>query len=187
MTSLEKLADNIFLYPQNFLLRSSNFKMVQNKSLIFKKVPTGLPVAGEHLAIGDGSLDMNAEVPKDGLLVQNMYFSFDPYQRGRMREAHIELYAPAYPINEPINNSAIARVLRSANFEIGEFEVCRRRCRYHLHIWTISRIQRARWRSRQASSLEAGQPIRLGSRYLFRTTGDARVDRLQFVIRDRQG
>jgi NADPH-dependent curcumin reductase CurA len=94
--------------------------MVQNKSLIFKKVPDSTPVAGEHLAIEDRPLDLSKEPPKDGLLVQNLYFSFDPYQRGRMRDSKIESYSPAYAIGEPIRNSAIAKVLKSANSKFSE-------------------------------------------------------------------
>lgn len=89
--------------------------MQNNKSLIFKKVPDGLPVAGEHLAIENRPINSDASLPENGLLVQNLYFSFDPYQRGRMREAHIESYSPAYLLDEPVKNSAIAKVLRSAN------------------------------------------------------------------------
>lgn len=88
---------------------------MQNKSLIFKKVPDGLPVAGEHLVIEDRPIDLDGSPPENGLIVRNLYFSFDPYQRGRMREAHIESYSPAYLIDKPIKNSAIAKVIKSAN------------------------------------------------------------------------
>lgn len=88
---------------------------MQNKSLIFKKVPTGYPQAGEHLAIEDRPLDLDARPPDDALLVQNLYFSFDPYLRGRMRPANVESYSPAFLIDQPIRNSAISKVLKSAN------------------------------------------------------------------------
>lgn len=88
---------------------------MKNKSLIFKKIPTGTPVAGEHLTIEDRPIDLESPPPENGLLVQNLYFSFDPYQRGRMRDERIESYAPAYKLNEPINNSSISRVLNSRN------------------------------------------------------------------------
>lgn len=90
-------------------------KMQNNKSLIFKKVPTGLPKAGEHLAIEERPIDIDAQPPEGGLVVQNLYFSFDPYQRGRMRPVDVKSYSPAYPIGEPIRNSAIAKVLQSSS------------------------------------------------------------------------
>lgn len=93
---------------------------MQNKSLIFKKVPDGTPVAGEHLIVEDRPMDLDKSPPDNGLIVQNLYFSFDPYQRGRMRDAHIKSYAPAYLIDQPINNSAIAKVLKSANSKYSE-------------------------------------------------------------------
>lgn len=92
----------------------------QNKSLIFKKVPEHTPVAGEHLVIEDRPIDLNAALPKNGLLVQNIYFSYDPYQRGRMREEHIKSYSPAYPLDKPIKNSSISKVLRSDNVKFAK-------------------------------------------------------------------
>ncbi|KAK5166735.1 uncharacterized protein LTR77_008279 [Saxophila tyrrhenica] len=89
--------------------------MTQNKSLIFKKIPTGTPVAGEHLVVEDRPIDLDAPLPDNGILVHNLYFSFDPYQRGRMRDVSIPSYSPAYPLDQPIKNSSIARVLRSNN------------------------------------------------------------------------
>ena len=94
--------------------------MVHNKSLIFKKVPQGLPVAGEHLAVEDRPLDLNAAPPSNGLFIGNLYFSFDPYQRGRMRDSHIESYSPAYLIDQPIKNSTVAKVLKSVNAKYAE-------------------------------------------------------------------
>ncbi|KAL8778548.1 MAG: hypothetical protein Q9194_001931 [Teloschistes cf. exilis] len=89
--------------------------MVQNKGLIFKKVPSGWPVQGDHLVIEDRAFDLDAEPPHDGITTQNFHVSFDPYQRGRMRAPEIESYAPPYEIGKPITNSAVAKVLRSAN------------------------------------------------------------------------
>lgn len=99
---------------------------MQNKSLIFKKIPDGTPKAGEHLAIEDRPLDTNAAPPDNGLILQNLYFSFDPYQRGRMRDVRVESYSPAYPLDEPIKNSSIAKVLKSANKKFNEGDLITR-------------------------------------------------------------
>ena len=89
--------------------------MVQNKSLIFKSVPKGTPKAGEHLAVEDRPIDLDASLPENGMIVQTLYLSFDPYQRGRMRDADVKSYSPAYQLDQPIRNSSIAKVLKSAH------------------------------------------------------------------------
>jgi len=106
--------------PHRLVTLRHAITMTQNKSLIFKKIPPDTPVAGEHLVIEDRPIDLNASLPKDGLLVQNLYFSFDPYQRGRMRDVKTESYSPAYPLDQPIKNSAISKVLRSDNFRFSQ-------------------------------------------------------------------
>ncbi|KAL8722698.1 MAG: hypothetical protein Q9225_000865 [Loekoesia sp. 1 TL-2023] len=89
--------------------------MVQNKGLIFKKIPNGWPVPGQDLAIEDQGFDVDTEPPKDGITTQNLYASFDPYQRGRMRDPEVKSFVSPFEIGKPITNSAIAKVLKSAN------------------------------------------------------------------------
>lgn len=91
-----------------------------NKALIFKKIPTGTPKAGEHLVVEDRPYDANSSPPENGLIIQNLFLSFDPYQRGRMRDVRTESYSPAYPLNEPIRNSTIAKVIVSQNSRFQE-------------------------------------------------------------------
>ncbi|OHW98755.1 zinc-binding dehydrogenase [Colletotrichum incanum] len=95
--------------------------MTQNKTLIFKKIPTGLPVAGEHLTIEDRPIDLD-DAPESGLVVEIIYASFDPYQRGRMRDASKKSYSPAFELGGPITNSTISKVLKSntSNFAEGD-------------------------------------------------------------------
>ncbi|KZF22076.1 NAD(P)-binding protein [Xylona heveae TC161] len=97
--------------------------MVQNKGLIFKSVPEGLPVKGKDLVIEDRPIDLNAQLPKDGVLLRNFYLSFDPYQRGRMRPANTKSYAQAFTLGEPIVNDGIAKVVKSANPAFKEGDV----------------------------------------------------------------
>lgn len=96
--------------------------MVQNKGLIFSKVPTELPVAGEHLLIQDRPFDLDQAPPEGGVTTKNYYASFDPYQRGRMRDAAVKSYAPAFTLRQPITNASIVKVIKSANasFKPGE-------------------------------------------------------------------
>lgn len=87
--------------------------MVQNKGLIFKSAPSGWPVEGENLVIEARDFDVNAQPPEDGLTTKNLYFSFDPYLRGRMRASQSKLYLSPYTLGQPIPNHAVAQVLKS--------------------------------------------------------------------------
>ncbi|KAL7624705.1 hypothetical protein AAE478_006275 [Parahypoxylon ruwenzoriense] len=87
--------------------------MTANKTLIFKKPPTGFPVAGEHLAVEDRPIDLESDAPAGGLVVEILYASFDPYLRGKMRDASIKSYSPAFEIDGPVVNGTVARVLKS--------------------------------------------------------------------------
>ncbi|KAF9872284.1 zinc-binding dehydrogenase [Colletotrichum karsti] len=93
--------------------------MTQNKTLIFKKIPTGLPVAGEHLVIEDRPIDLD-DAPEGGLVVEILYASFDPYLRGKMRDPSKKSYSPPFDIDGPITNDTIGKVLKSENPDFPE-------------------------------------------------------------------
>ena len=57
--------------------------MPENRALVFSNVPSGLPVAGKDLTVE--SVPYPEEAPENGIVVKNLYASFDPYMRGRMR------------------------------------------------------------------------------------------------------
>lgn len=84
-----------------------------NKALIFKEIPQGYPVPGQHLTVEPASYDANVAAPADGVVLQSLYTSFDPYMRGRMRPAEVKSYAPAFDLNKPIESASIAKVIRS--------------------------------------------------------------------------
>lgn len=94
--------------------------MVQNRGLIFKKAPSGWPVPGEHLAIETRNFDLEASPPEDGITTKNYYVSFDPYQRGRMRNPEQKSYSPPFELGKPITNSAVSKVLKSDNSKFKE-------------------------------------------------------------------
>lgn len=96
--------------------------MAPNKSLVYKKIPTGMPVAGEHLAVEDVPIDIDT-APKGGLVLSILYASYDPYMRGKMRDPSIKSYAPAFELNKPMANSVIAKVHKSDNSEFPEGEI----------------------------------------------------------------
>nr|POF17081.1 nadp-dependent oxidoreductase red1 [Quercus suber] len=96
--------------------------MVQNKALIFKEVPTGLPEAGKHLTIESTEFDVDQAPPSGGITAKVLDVSFDPYQRGRMRNPEVKSYSPPLELGKPITNSAILKVIKSDHpkFTAGE-------------------------------------------------------------------
>ena len=57
------------------------------------------------------------EIKEDEILLEAMYFSVDPYMRGRMNDA--KSYTPPFETGKPITGGVIARVIKSnaANFK----------------------------------------------------------------------
>jgi NADPH-dependent curcumin reductase CurA len=98
--------------------------MVQNKRLIFKAVPDGVPVVGKNIAVETGEFDLDQAPPKGGITTKNFYASYDPYQMGRMN-IHKKSYIPPFTIGQPIGNFTVAKVLKSdsAKFKPGDIVV----------------------------------------------------------------
>jgi len=95
--------------------------MVQNKQLIFAQVPSGYPVPGKDLVVKAVELDIT-KAPAGGVVTKNLFISFDPYQRGRMREAGTKSYTPPFEIGAPIDNGGVARIVASdhKDFKVGD-------------------------------------------------------------------
>jgi NADPH-dependent curcumin reductase CurA len=89
--------------------------MVQNKAVIFKSVPNGLPVPGKDLVVETREFDLEQSLPAGGVITQNIYASFDPYQRGKMRDPSKKSYSPPYKLGDPIQNAVIAKIIKSSN------------------------------------------------------------------------
>ncbi|KAI0139827.1 hypothetical protein GGR57DRAFT_442024 [Xylariaceae sp. FL1272] len=87
--------------------------MPGNKTLVFKKIPEGVPVPGEHLAVEDRDFDHDAPAPSGGITIEVLSASYDPYLRGKMRDSKIQSYTPAFDLNGPFFNSVTANVLKS--------------------------------------------------------------------------
>ncbi|OOF97434.1 hypothetical protein ASPCADRAFT_129123 [Aspergillus carbonarius ITEM 5010] len=84
-----------------------------NLSLVLTKIPTGPPIPGTDLTTLPQPISLSAPLAPNTLLAKTLYISLDPYMRGRMREAHIPSYSPAYPLNEAITAYGLIQVLRS--------------------------------------------------------------------------
>ncbi|KAG9233177.1 putative zinc-type alcohol dehydrogenase-like protein PB24D3.08c [Amylocarpus encephaloides] len=99
--------------------------MVQNKSFVFKQVPKGLPVVGQDLVVETSEFDLEQTPPEGGVTTKNIYASFDPYQRGRMRSAELKSYSPPYDLGKPIPSGVVAKIIKSDNekFKAGDLVV----------------------------------------------------------------
>ncbi|KAF9577417.1 hypothetical protein BGW38_007382, partial [Lunasporangiospora selenospora] len=97
---------------------SASENIYQNKSVIFVKQPKGFPVAGEHLAVKNGTREVNL---KEGeLLLRNLFVSVDPYLRGRM-DGLKDSYVPSYEPGLPFDSYGVSEVVESKNdkFPVG--------------------------------------------------------------------
>ncbi|KUL86764.1 hypothetical protein ZTR_04819 [Talaromyces verruculosus] len=87
--------------------------MVSNKALIYKKLPTHNPLVGEHIQVEPlPDFDLNQHIPAGSAIVKALYFSCDPYMRGRMRPPTRSSYSPPFEIGKPISAYALVQVLR---------------------------------------------------------------------------
>ncbi|KAF2766200.1 NAD(P)-binding protein [Teratosphaeria nubilosa] len=105
--------------------------MVQNKGLIYRAHPTGMPEPGKHIVVEARDFDDNQAPPAGGITAKVNYISFDPYQRGRMRSPEIKSYAPPFDLGKPITNSAIVTVIKSGNKKFKSGDVL-----YSSRTWT---------------------------------------------------
>lgn len=95
--------------------------MAPSKTLIYKKLPVGLPVPGQDLVVETREVDIET-APKGGFVSKVLEASYDPYLRGRMRDAGTKSYAAAFQINDPITNATLSQVLKSdhPDFQAGD-------------------------------------------------------------------
>lgn len=96
--------------------------MTNNTKVIFNKVPTTYPVVGEHIVVEKDTIDLEAEIPQGAILIKTLCLSVDPYMRGRMRDASVKSYSPAFPLGQPMNGHSMSEVLKSNNdrFKVGD-------------------------------------------------------------------
>lgn len=93
-----------------------------NKTFIFKNAPEGYPVPGKDLVVEDRPFNID-DVPQGGIVVELLYASFDPYQRGRMRAPGTKSYMPPFELNGPVTNGSLGKVVKSANDNFKEGDV----------------------------------------------------------------
>jgi NADPH-dependent curcumin reductase CurA len=87
--------------------------MVANKAMIFKKIPTGMPVAGEHITVETREFDPSIAAPPGGLVLKNHHLSLDPFMRGQMRDPSVKSYSTPWILDQPALCATISTVLAS--------------------------------------------------------------------------
>lgn len=94
----------------------------KNLSLIFKAVPSGLPIPGKHLTVEDRPVDITS-APEGGFVTRNVYSSLDPYMRLMLIDPSTTHYRKPYALNEPIKSIGIGKIIASSNqgFPVGRF------------------------------------------------------------------
>jgi NADPH-dependent curcumin reductase CurA len=71
------------------------------RQMIFNEIPTGYPEPGKTTkTVFGGEVDLDASL-NGGILIKTLFLSIDPDMRSRMRESHIESYAPAFHLGKP--------------------------------------------------------------------------------------
>ena len=89
--------------------------MVQNKSLIFKGVPTHAPLPDSHLGVEVRDFDLEQNPPSGGATGKTLYVSLDPYMRGLMRDPWVTSYSSGYTLGEPMTAYTLVQVIKSDN------------------------------------------------------------------------
>lgn len=94
--------------------------LAKNLSLIFKAVPRGLPIPGQHLVIENRPIDIE-DIPEGALIARNLYNSLDPYMRLMLVDSGTQHYRQPYTLDEPLRSLTVAEVVKSSNvaFPVG--------------------------------------------------------------------
>ena len=81
---------------------------MQAQSIVLSKRPVGLP---DESAFGVKEAPIKNELKDKELSVHGLYYSVDPYMRGRMNDA--KSYVPPFILDQPIDGGVVARVTES--------------------------------------------------------------------------
>ena len=89
---------------------------MNTRQIVLASRPKGLPTE-QNFRFENIEL---AEIQANEVLLEGMYYSVDPYMRGRMNDT--KSYTPPFQIEKPIEGGVIARVVetKSSNFKPGD-------------------------------------------------------------------
>ncbi|KKK22066.1 hypothetical protein P175DRAFT_0483038 [Aspergillus ochraceoroseus IBT 24754] len=88
--------------------------MSSNKSLVFSKIPDGLPVADVHLKVLPGDCDYEHEPPQGGFIAKVLYASLDPSLRFQLVHPNSPREFPPLPIGSVLSSTSIVKVIRAS-------------------------------------------------------------------------
>lgn len=91
------------------------------KQIILQSRPSGVPTL-QNFKLENTTLD---QLQPGEVLLKGLYYSVDPYMRGRMNDA--KSYVAPFKINEPLEGGAVATIVesKSDNFKVGDTVVGR--------------------------------------------------------------
>ena len=91
--------------------------LMKTRQIVLASRPVGMPIK-ENFRFENIDL---LEIKEGEVLLQGLYYSVDPYMRGRMNEA--KSYVPPFQLNEPFTGGVIARVTesKSDSFTPGDY------------------------------------------------------------------
>ena len=89
---------------------------MKTKQIVLASRPKGKPVA-ENFRLEQKELP---EIKEGELLLQGMFYSVDPYMRGRMNDA--KSYVPPFKVDEPMAGGVVAKIVesKSEKFKTGD-------------------------------------------------------------------
>ncbi len=88
-----------------------------NKQILLASRPKGLPTPDNFKMT---SVEL-PEIKPGEILLKGLYYSVDPYMRGRMNDA--KSYAPPFEVNKPLYGGVIAKVTKSSSDQFKEGDV----------------------------------------------------------------
>ena len=91
---------------------------INAERFVLLKRPTGVPNETDFRL---EKVTVSSELKDNQLRLHGLYYSVDPYMRGRMND--IKSYVAPFTLNQPIEGSVIARVAdsKSSGFKVGDF------------------------------------------------------------------
>ena len=98
--------------------RKKKEEMTSNNAIIYKAPPPngGYAIKGETLEFVKREFNLEQlKLDENEFVLENLYVSIDPYQRGRMTPKTAKSYAPPYQPGSEISNGGIGRVVKSNN------------------------------------------------------------------------
>lgn len=87
--------------------------MTDNTQILYTTIPTEYPTVTGTFKVHKSTIDLEASIPENTLLIRTLYASVDPYMRFRMRDPSIKSYFHALEPNKPLDGGVIGEIIKS--------------------------------------------------------------------------